>query len=368
LSDDERGVCQEIIKNLTGSSQKFRRAQMLLKADAEGPGWPEVRIAEAFNCREPTIEPLRNRLVTAGVGWALEGKRRREPPTPCKHDGEAEATWITMRLGKPPAGYGRWPLPRLADELVAWEIVAAIRHETICQVLKKRHDEAEDCLLVIPPEQDAECVACMEEGLETYAAYDPQHPVLCMDEQPIQLLQETRAPIAATQKYGKRVDYAYERNGTASVFMFAEPLSGFRPATARVRRTKADWAIEVAQMLDTRYADGEQVTLVCDNLNTHTKGTFYEAFAPERARACIKHINFCYTPKHGSGLNVAECELSCLTSHCLHDRRIGALTELQTEIALWSEKTNAKQCGVDWQSRIENARVKLKRLYPKIKA
>ena len=221
---------------------------------------------------------------------------------------------------------------------------------------------------VIPPEQDAECVAGMEEVLETYtAAYDPKHPVLCMDEQPIQLLKETRVPIAATKKHGKRVDDEYERNGTASIFMFAEPLSGFRQATARVRRTKADWAIEVAQMLDTRYADCAEVTLVCDNLNTHTKGAFYEAFAPERARAYIKRLNFCYAPQHGSSLNVAECELSCLTSQCLSDRRIGELTELQTEIAAWSEKTNTKQRGVDWQFRIENARVKLRRLYPKIK-
>ena len=201
---------------------------------------------------------------------------------------------------------------------------------------------------VIPPEQDAEFVACMEEVLETYAAaYDPKHPVLCMDEQPIQLLKETRAPIAATKKHGQRVDYEYDRNGTASIFMFAEPLSGFRQATARVQRTKADWAIEVAQMLDTRYTACEEVTLVCDNLHTPTKGAFYEAFEPARARAYIKRINFCYTPKHGSWLNVAECELSCLTSQCLSDRRIGELTELQTEIATWSGKTNAKQRGVD---------------------
>ena len=222
---------------------------------------------------------------------------------------------------------------------------------------------------VIPPEQDAECVACMEDVLETYAkAYDPQHPVLWMDEQPVQLLKETRVPIAATKQHGKRVDDEDERKSTASIFMFAEPLSGFRQATARARRTKADWASEVAQMLDTRYTDGEYVTLVCDNLNTHTKGAFYEAFEPDRARAYLKRINFCDTPKHGSWLNVAACELSCFTSQCLSDRRIGELPVLQTEIAAWSDKTNSKQRGVDWQFRIENARVKLKRLSPKIKA
>jgi hypothetical protein len=137
LSDDERGVCQEIIKNLKGSSQQFRRAQMLLKADADGLGWPEVRIAAACPCREPTIEPLRTRLVTEGFAWALEGKKRRDPPTPCQRDGEAEATWMAMRRGQPPAGYGPWPLPRLADALVALAIVDASSHETVRTVRKK---------------------------------------------------------------------------------------------------------------------------------------------------------------------------------------------------------------------------------------
>jgi hypothetical protein len=177
---------------------------------------------------------------------------------------------------------------------------------------------------VIPPEQDAEFVACMEDVLETYAkAYDPQHPVRCMDAQPVQLLQETRVPIAATKQHGERVDYAYERHGTASIFMFAEPLSGFRQATARARRTKAGWALEVAQLLDTRYPDGAYVTLVCDNLNTHTKGAFYEAFEPDRARAYIRRLKFCYPPKHGRWLHVAACALRCLPSQCLRDHRIG---------------------------------------------
>ena len=182
-----------------------------------------------------------------------------------------------------------------------------------------------------------------------------------------QLVAETRVPIPAAPGKRERIDYEYERKGTASIFLFAEPLSGFRQATARTRRTKDDWAHEVAHLLDTRYAGVERITLVCDNLNTHTKGAFYEAFEPDLARAYLKRIKFCYTPKHGSWLNVAECELSCLTSQCMSGRRIGELTELHTEIGAWSDKTNAKQRGVDWQFRIENARVKLKRLYPKIK-
>lgn len=150
---------------------------------------------------------------------------------------------------------------------------------------------------VIPPEQDAEFVACMEDVLEIYAeACDPPHPVVCMDEQPVQLLKETRMPIAATKEHGQRVDYEYERNGTASIFLFAEPLSGFRQATARERRTKVDWAVEVAQLWDTRYTDCESVTLVCDNLNTHAKGAFYEAFEPDRARASPNASSF-VTPR-----------------------------------------------------------------------
>jgi len=222
---------------------------------------------------------------------------------------------------------------------------------------------------VIPPKADAEFVANMEEVLEIYAKpYDPKNPVVCMDEQPVQLIGETRVPIPATKKHPQRVDYEYERKGTASIFMFAEPLAAFRQATARPQRTKADWAVEVAQLLDTRYADCEIVTLVSDNLNTHTKGAFYEVFSPEKAREYVRRLNFVHTPKHGSWLNIAECELSCLTSQCLADRRIGELKVLQSEIGTWSEKTTAKQRGVDWQFKIDDARTKLKTLYPKFKS
>jgi hypothetical protein len=137
LSDEERGVCQEIIRKLKGSSQRFRRAQILLKADADGPGWTDVRISQAFNCRVQTVENVRKRLVTEGFELALEGMKRREPPTPCKLDGEAEAKLIAMRLGKPPTGYGHWTLQLLADELVTLEVVDSISHETVRKVLKK---------------------------------------------------------------------------------------------------------------------------------------------------------------------------------------------------------------------------------------
>ena len=137
LSDEERGVCQAIRKHLKGSSQKFRRAQILLKADVAGPGWSEAKLAEAFNCRVQTIENLRKRLVTESFELALDGKKRQDPPTPCKLDGEAEAPLIAMRLGKPPVGYGHGTLQRLADELVALEVVESISHETVRKTRKK---------------------------------------------------------------------------------------------------------------------------------------------------------------------------------------------------------------------------------------
>jgi hypothetical protein len=137
LSEEERGVCQEVVKNLKGSSQKARRARILLQADADGPAWPDAKIAEAYHCRVQTIENVRKRLVTEGFELALEGKKRETPPTPAKLDGEAEAQLIAMRLGKPPAGYGHWTLQLLADELVALEVVDSISHETVRKTLKK---------------------------------------------------------------------------------------------------------------------------------------------------------------------------------------------------------------------------------------
>ncbi len=208
----------------------------------------------------------------------------------------------------------------------------------------------------------------MENVLDIYAQpHDPRCPVVCMDEQPVQLIGETRVPIPATRTHALRVDYEYERLGTASIFMFAEPLAAFRQATARPQRTKSDWAWEVAHLLDTRYAECEQVTLVSDNLNTHTIGAFYEAFSAPQARAYVQRLRLVHTPKHGSWLNIAECELSCLTSQCLTGRRIGDLAVLQSEIAAWSRNTNSRQRGVDWHFQVDDARVKLKRLYPQIK-
>jgi hypothetical protein len=207
----------------------------------------------------------------------------------------------------------------------------------------------------------------MEEVLDVYARpYNSRYPVVCMDEQPIQLLKETRQPIAATNKHPRRVDYEYERAGTASIFMFCEPLGGWRQVSVRPRRTKVDWAREVEQLLRMRYPTAEKVTLVSDNLNTHTKGAFYEAFVPETARSIVTRLEFCHTPKHGSWLNVAENELSSMTRQCVTGRRFATIEELQAETSAWHDHSNQHQRNVDWQFKIDDARAKLKSIYPKI--
>ena len=220
---------------------------------------------------------------------------------------------------------------------------------------------------VIPPQADAEFTARMEEVLDTYEKpYRSAIPVLCMDEQPVQLVKETRTPIAPTLAHGKRVDYEYERASAANIFMFTEPLSGWREVAVRERKTKIDWAIEMARLLEGRYACCQKVIVVCDNLNTHTSGAFYEAFEPERARQLARHMEFCYTPKHGSWLNIAENELSSVTRQCVAGRRIGDIETLREETAAWSTDVNAAQRGVDWQMKTKDARRKLKSVYPNI--
>jgi hypothetical protein len=221
---------------------------------------------------------------------------------------------------------------------------------------------------VIPPKADAEFVAGMEAVLDTYALpYDPACPVLCMDEQPVQLLKETRQPIPATKEHGRRVDYEYERAGTANIFMFAEPLAGWRQVSVRERKTKVDWAIEMAALLEGRYAACARVIVVCDNLNTHTPGAFYAAFEPARARPLVRRLEFRHTPKHGSWLNVAENELSAMTRQCVGGRRFGTIETLREETSAWSSDVNGRQKGVDWQMKVDDARIKLASVYPKIK-
>jgi hypothetical protein len=219
---------------------------------------------------------------------------------------------------------------------------------------------------VIPPEHDGEYVARMEDVLEVYQRpYDPATPVVCMDEKSVQLLKETRPPMSAGPGHPERIDYEYERNGTANIFMFCEPLAGWRQTRVTERRTKPDWAWAVRDLLEGRYADAKVVVLVMDNLNTHSIGSFYEAFPPADARRLTQRLEIHHTPKHGSWLNMAENELSALSRQCL-SRRIGTIEQMRTEVLAWDQARNQDAVKINWRFSIEQARVKLRRVYPQL--
>jgi len=205
----------------------------------------------------------------------------------------------------------------------------------------------------------------MEDILEVYSRpFDPARPMVCMDEKPYQLLDEVREPIPIKPGSVEKVDSEYSREGTCSIFIFTEPLGGWREAEALPRRTKIDWANKIKWLLDDQYPDAEKVVLVMDNLNTHTTSSLYEAFPPEEAFRLAQRLELHFTPKHGSWLNIAECELSALAAQCLGDRRIADIETLNTELRAWHTRRNYQQRGVDWHFTMEDARIKLKRLYP----
>jgi len=206
----------------------------------------------------------------------------------------------------------------------------------------------------------------MEDVLDVYVRpYDPRFPQVCMDETSKQLVGETRVPIPAAPGRPVRYDYEYERQGVSNLFLFVEPLRGWRQVTVTDRRTKTDWAHAIQQVVDVHYPEAERIVLVLDNLNTHGLGSLYEAFPPEEARRLSRKLELHYTPKHGSWLNIAEIELSVLNGQCL-DRRIPEQAELAQEVAQWTQDRNTARRTVDWRFTTADARIKLKRLYPSL--
>jgi transposase len=219
---------------------------------------------------------------------------------------------------------------------------------------------------VIPPKQNAEFVAAMEDVLEVYRRpYDSRRPMVCLDEQSKQLVKETRPLIPAKPGRNQRIDYEYERNGTANLFMRFEPLAGRRRVKVTEQRTKVDFAHAIRDMVDEDYPEADVIVLVMDNLNTHKPASLYEAFEPAEARRLIEKLEIHYTPKHGSWLNMAETELSVMTKQCL-DRRIPDVATLRREIAAWERQRNKARSKINWQFTTHDARIKLRKLYPSI--
>ena len=217
---------------------------------------------------------------------------------------------------------------------------------------------------MIPPQANADFVCAMEDVLDLYhEPYDPLRPMVCFDESNKQLIAETRTPLPLQPGQGQRYDYEYERHGTCNLFMFFEPLAAWREVKVTDQRTMIDYAHCMKYLVDERYPQAEMIRVVEDNLNTHKPAALYEAFPPQEARRILQRLEFHYTPKHGSWLNMAEIELNVLNGQCL-DRRIGDKTTLINEVAAWNIDRNQHATSVNWQFTTQDARIKLVSLYP----
>ena len=206
----------------------------------------------------------------------------------------------------------------------------------------------------------------MEDILDVYEMpYNPEYPVVCMDEKPYQLLGDSRQPLPMRQGEDSIIDYEYVRNGTCSIFAFSEPLKGVRHVSVCEQRTAIDWALEIQYLVDVHYPEVNKIILVMDNLNTHTISSLYKAFPPDTARRLAKKLEVHYTPKHGSWLNICEIELNVMTRQCL-TRRIDNIETLRHELSSWESKRNSEAAKINWQFKIDDSREKLISLYPKI--
>lgn len=218
---------------------------------------------------------------------------------------------------------------------------------------------------MIPPEQDGNFVAHMEMVLDVYKRpFDPLHPVIRMDESPKQLISEIKSPTGVAPGQPARHDYEYKRCGVCNIFLACEPLAGKRFVKITERKTKQDWALFLEE-ISNQYQEAEKITLVMDNLNTHTPGSLYETFLPEKAKKLWDRFDFVYTPKHGSWLNIAEVELNVIHGQCLN-RRIDNIEIVKTEVLAWQKYRNNSGAKVNWQFTSEDARIKLHRLYPAV--
>lgn len=365
LSEEECKKLNSIVKKGKCSAHTIRRAQVLLKLNSLYD--IEYDISKLSNFLDVSRNTINN-IILAYKRRGIEcvyRKRRDAPPVASKITGEIEAHLIALACHNPPEGYCRWTLRLLSEKMVEMNYIESVSHTTVGKVLKKNslkpHLVQEWC---IPQEQSADFAACMEDVLEVYSRpYDEHFPVVCMDEKPLQLLAEARK--GRRKQNGTMIqDSEYIRNGTCSIFLFTEPLACYRHAVALEHRTKVDWANQMKWLADNVYPDAERIIMVCDNLNTHNKSSFYEAFHPAEALRLAKRFEFHYTPKHGSWLDIAEIELAALAKQCLGKRRIESLTELNNELEKWHTDRNGRQKGVDWHFTTDNARIKLKHLYP----
>ena len=359
LSQTERDQLTALLSGGKHAVRKLKRAQILLAADA---GASDEAIARNVGVGGSTVYRTKRRFVLGNLEAALS-----EEPRPGAHrklTGKEEAILVATACSKAPAGRARWTLELLAGEMVKLTEHAKLSRETVRRRLAENDLKPWRKDMWCIPQVDAEYVARMEDVLDLYAEEpNPKRPVVCFDESPTQLIGEIRQPIPAAPGQLERYDCEYRRNGTANLFVFLDVHRPWRKVKVTQRRSAEDYAHCMRELVDVLCPDADCIRVVQDNLSTHSAGALYRAFPPAEARRILRRLEFHYTPKHASWLNMVEIEIGVLRSQCL-DRRIDTREQLASEIAVWERQRNASGARIKWMFTTNKARVKIGRAYP----
>lgn len=360
LSTSERVQLVSMVLGGKAPVRRLKRAQILLAADS---GSTDEEIARNVSAGTSTVYRTKQRFVEEGLERALSELPRAGAER--KLDVNDEALLVAVACSKPPAGRARWTLQLLADEMVRLTAHESISDETVrrrmAELDLKPWQEKMWCI----PKVDAEFVARMEDVLTLYAEpADERKPVVCFDETSRQLIGEERVPIPAEPGQRTRYDFEYVRNGTVNVFMFVDVNKPWRHAKVTDQRAGADFADCMRELVDDHYPEAERIRVVLDNLSTHTPAALYERFEPAEARRILSRLEFHFTPKHASWLNMVEIEIGVMVRQCL-DRRIPDKSTLIVEVAKWEQRRNRERARIEWLFTVDRAREKLGRAYPK---
>jgi transposase len=361
LTSTEREALEQLVAGGTKKARKVKRAQLLLACER---GVSHADIAATIKCGTSTIYRTVKTFVEEGLEQALNERPRCGVKR--KMSGREEAVLVALACSTPPTGCARWTLKLLADEFVKLEFIdhESISPATIGRRLAEKEIKPWQKKMWCIPSVDTEFVERMEDVLELYAEqHDPAFPIICFDEKPVQLIGETRVPIRAKPGQARRIDYEYRRMGTANIFMMVGAGHPWRHAKVTSRRTNLDFAEVMRDLVDIHFPNAKRVRVVMDNLSTHRGKNLYEAFAAPEARRIRRRLEFHYTPKHASWLNMAEIEIGVLGSQCL-DRRIASQAELEVNVDAWTQRRNSTQARINWMFDVSKAREKLGRSYP----
>lgn len=362
LNQAERDELTALVSRGKHTARKFKRAQILLAADA---GNTDQVIAETVGVGMSTVTRTKRRFVVGNLECALSEAPR--PGASRKLTGMEEALLVATACAAPPEGRAGWTLELLAQELVRLTEHDTLSRETVRRRLEENQLKPWRKDMWCIPKVDAAYVACMEDVLDLYnEPFDPKRPVICFDESPTQLIGEVREPIPAEPGRLQRYDCEYKRNGTVNLFVFLDAHRSWRKVKVTDRRTAIDFAICMRDLTDIHFPAAELIRVVLDNLSTHTAAALYTAFPPEEARRVLRRLEFHYTPKHASWLNMVEIEIGVLRSQCL-DRRIESREELESEVAAWERQRNQSGAKINWMFTSEKARTKMGHAYPDIR-